>query len=594
MTQNAKKPKETRRRRAVRSVPSGTQPDLFVGVSSFGTPEWRRKRDTGFVDNDPEKITIGNQLLSTYLRNSKQEWIFVVREVIRSVDYAPFLQRYSRKGRAPYAPAAMLGLYLYGTMNGTDSLRSLEQLARLDLGAIYVCGGICPDHSSIGRFVHDHADLLAESFFENLTAAIFKRLGSSARLLAGDGSVFHAAASRRSTIKREAAELAAREAREAAQAEPSDEAAAERATKAEAVAAAANERAAARARAGKSVQSTQACTTDPEAAVLKDKRGQFLPAAHGSVLVNDQQLIVGQHVAPTCELTSVEPMFEQARRIAPDAGAEAVLLDGGYACGPVLDWAVENDVNLLAPVKEPAAPARTNGTDGGARVSTNGGAASADAGDSNEERAAGDAREASGQKKPKTYTKAEFFYDSKEDHYVCPAGQFLKRSGKGEDKRRGEQYDVYSASRRSCRACPLLDQCLGNSKEKRRRLNRYSSDETCEALRQVMAQPRARSLWDKRKVMAEPVFAEFRGAQRFNRFRRFGLRGERAEFALHACAHNLRRLVRLAAKAAEAAAATASQARVMLLVALYAAFCALRPRLAGRTATQCVRAAHTW
>jgi len=55
----------------------------------------------------------------------------------------------------------MMGLILYGVMQGVHSLRDLERLARLDLGCMWVSGGIMPDHANIGRFIVMHEDLLA-------------------------------------------------------------------------------------------------------------------------------------------------------------------------------------------------------------------------------------------------------------------------------------------------------------------------------------------------------------------------------------------------------------------------------------------------
>ena len=38
-------------------------------------------------------------------------------------------------------------------MLGVSSLRSLERLARIDLGAMWVTGGFAPDHANIGRLI---------------------------------------------------------------------------------------------------------------------------------------------------------------------------------------------------------------------------------------------------------------------------------------------------------------------------------------------------------------------------------------------------------------------------------------------------------
>jgi hypothetical protein len=60
-----------------------------------------------------------------------------------------------------------------------------------------------------------------------------------------------------------------------------------------------------------------------------------------------------------------------------------------------------------------------------------------------------------------------------------------------------------------------------------------------EALRQVMAQPRARQVFAQRKAMVEPVFSMLRERQGLNRFRR--RRRVRLEFRLHLTAYNLGR-----------------------------------------------------
>ncbi|MFC0709854.1 hypothetical protein [Azorhizophilus paspali] len=46
-------------------------------------------------------------------------------------------------------------------MQGIHSLRELKRLAQLDLGCMWVTGGITPDHANIGRFITFHGDLHA-------------------------------------------------------------------------------------------------------------------------------------------------------------------------------------------------------------------------------------------------------------------------------------------------------------------------------------------------------------------------------------------------------------------------------------------------
>ncbi|USE35108.1 transposase [Endozoicomonas sp. SCSIO W0465] len=56
-------------------------------------------------------------------------------------------------------------MILYGIMQGTTSLRAMERLARMDLGCMWVSGGIFPDHANVGRFINRHAEQLTGSFF---------------------------------------------------------------------------------------------------------------------------------------------------------------------------------------------------------------------------------------------------------------------------------------------------------------------------------------------------------------------------------------------------------------------------------------------
>lgn len=74
--------------------------------------------------------------LEEHLRQSGIRAPFVVADLLDDQDWMPFEERYAATGRAPYAPRAMMGLILYGIMHGVSSLRSLERLARVDLGVM--------------------------------------------------------------------------------------------------------------------------------------------------------------------------------------------------------------------------------------------------------------------------------------------------------------------------------------------------------------------------------------------------------------------------------------------------------------------------
>ena len=79
--------------------------------------------------------------------------VFFLKDVLRDLDFEPFHRVYrSAKGRPPYHPALMIGLFLYGAMRRTYSSRRLAELCQRDLACIYLTGGATPDYHTIGEF----------------------------------------------------------------------------------------------------------------------------------------------------------------------------------------------------------------------------------------------------------------------------------------------------------------------------------------------------------------------------------------------------------------------------------------------------------
>ena len=64
--------------------------------------------------------------------------------------------RYQASGRRPLHRRVLLGLVVYGIMQGKWSLWELERLALVDLGAWWITGRLQPDHSTIGKFIQLH------------------------------------------------------------------------------------------------------------------------------------------------------------------------------------------------------------------------------------------------------------------------------------------------------------------------------------------------------------------------------------------------------------------------------------------------------
>ncbi|WP_422452128.1 IS1182 family transposase [Endozoicomonas sp. ALC066] len=452
-----------------------------------------------FVAPDANSITLGNTSLKEHLELTDQKAPFTVASLLDGQDWSEFETRYAPQGRPPYAPRNMMGLILYGIMQGVTSLRTLERLARVDLGCMWVCGGIFPDHGIIGRFINMHSESMTGAFFESLTRVVLKKTDSGGNCLAGDGTVIEAACSSYNMIKQEAAQQALEAAREKADSEPDCTKSQKDLEKATSVHEAVIERNKKKKKNGRSGEAVVS-PTEPEATVQKMKRGQGYAASYKpSVLANSKRVVLGQTVDPTSETSAVKPMLDQAEQIT-ESPVDEMLLDAGYFSDDIIATSLERDISLLCPEgKEPGKP-----------------------------------------KASAKFQKGHFYYDEARDVYWCPAGKELVLIGQIKGSTRTKEQKHYGNG--PCEGCALKGQCTTNKKG--RRIKRYAMDDAKDVLRQVMQQPKAKKVFSKRKAMVEPVFAYLRDIQGLNRFRRKGLEKVKLEFGLHLLAYNLSRAVK--------------------------------------------------
>ena len=455
-----------------------------------------------FINPDPSSIHIGLTPLEKHLRQVGCKDPFVVRQLLQELDWSTFEQRYAPTGRAPYAPMAMMGLILYGVMQGISSLRELERLARMDLGCMWVSGGITPDHANIGRFIVIHEESLSGDFFEGLTRSVLKRCPSRSTRLAGDGTVVESAGSYYRLLKQQAAGEQASKARQAADANPDDPALERAARQAEKADEVLQQRIEARQAQGKNTDSVCVSATDPEAMMQPLKRGRGrAPSYKSSVLANEQRIIVAMGLDPSHEVRVIGPMLDLSKRVLGE-DPQSLMLDAGYFCNAIIKEALERDLDLLCP----------------------------------EGKQAGKAPESN-----HFYLKSQFQYLTDEDAYLCPNEQKLIPIGRCRGKTEESSYVRYGT--KACGDCPLKAHCTRS--EKGRVIKRYASDDAKDALREVMQHPGAQKVFSKRQAMVEPVFSVLGLKQGLKRFRRRGLAGVTREFALHVLAYNLSRAVAL-------------------------------------------------
>jgi hypothetical protein len=389
---------------------------------------------------------------------------------------------------------------VYGILNRAWSLRELEELAIRDVGAWWICGGKRPDHSTIGEFIQRHRAVLTEEFFATVVQTLVRRLQIAPGVVAGDGTVVEAVASRYATLKREAAQRAAETAQAHAAAAPQDENLRQQAAQHAQVAAVMEQRCQAREQKGDSAEHTRVAPAELEAVVQPRKDGVVRPAYRPSVLVHVSGLIVGQAVHPSSETAVVPTLLAQHRTV---FGTEppTALMDRSYCTPAVLRGNGQGEHRRVDAGGQSAARRRLGGTRAPAAASA----------------------------------KRSFATTRTRNAYVCPAGQWLTQVRQGRE-RAGYAYRMYATA--ACAGCALRGQCT-TSKQQGRTVKRYEGELIKELMAEVLRQPRARARYRQRAELAERPHAELRFRQGLTRFRRRGLAGAGVDYALHCLAFNL-------------------------------------------------------
>lgn len=302
-------------RRRQTQVPNTAQHRLSFPTKADAAPASPR-RARAFVTGETAHLYIGEQRADEYLRERGYGWIVALRQELAQVDLTLLEVNYLGGGRPPYAPQLMLGLIVYGLLSHRTTLRQLEQLAALDVGAWWLCGGQQPDHSTIGDFITRHAAVLTEEFFSELVRGLVHRRGIAAGVVAGDGTVIESAASRFGMLRREAS--APRD-----PAPPDGEGPAP-------------------------PRGPWSAPSDPAAVVQPRKDGPKRPAYRPSLLVHERGLIVAQHVEPSSEPAAIPPLLAQHQQVFA-AGPTRVLLDANYHTLDLLQGCAEQGVDVLCP-----------------------------------------------------------------------------------------------------------------------------------------------------------------------------------------------------------------------------------------------------
>jgi transposase len=138
-------------------------------------------------------------------------------------------------------------------------------------------------------------------------------------------------------------------------------------------------------------------------------------------------------------------------------------------------------------------------------------------------------------RKDGTFTRFDFTFDKRRNHYFCPAGKTLTTTG----RIAADNGIRYLAAVPDCRACPLKAKCCPGMSS--RRIVRDLDEDARDVARRKMKTKAFLKSRDLRKRV-EMRFAHLKTHHRFERMRLRGLSGARDEFHLAAIVQNLKTL----------------------------------------------------
>lgn len=410
-------------------------------------------------------------------------------------------------GRPGYDPRVLMGLFLWGHLNGIRSSRKLERECQRNLEVIWLCENLRPDFKTIADFRKDNGEGIKGVVVEFrrwcLAAGLYGQ-----EIVAVDGSKFKAVNSKeRNFTRKKLSQLMARERAKISEyleaVAEADEAEGE---EPELSAAQLQEKIAGLERylaeheeLERELQASgesQVSLTDPDARLMKTARGSEVSYNVQTVVDSKHKLIVAYEVTNEGnDLGQLALMAQQAKE-ALQVEELTVLADGGYYEGNGLKECEQAGVTAYVPQPQ-----------------------------------SGEA------KRRGIFEQKQFRYDQQRDLYVCPQGEELRLRSKTEA--RGKQFKVYKT--KACVGCPLRAQCT--TSKYGRKLVRWVDQEVIDRLQ---ARNRGRpELLKLRKTLAEHPFGTIKWGMNQGFFLLKGIHKVTAEFGLTVLSYNLKRVLNI-------------------------------------------------
>jgi transposase len=267
-------------------------------------------------------------------------------------------------------------------------------------------------------------------------------------------------------------------------------------------------------------------TSDPEAAMGRDKEKTFCPLYTSQFVVEPNSLVIlaFEVFAQATDTGTLAPLLDRTALVI-GLHLDAITADSAYATLQDLQECAQRGVELFAPVQENDFTARKR-----AERTTE-----------------------------RRVEREQFTWLPKEQTYACPQGHRLDYKGKSSKNRQGGRKVIehrFHCPPEHCRGCPLRQQCVRDP-EKGRTVKRLEGQELLDGHRVKMKTAEAQAKRKRRGEVIERSFADAKEHRNLRKLHGRGLGRARAEVGLVVMAQNALTLMRLRASRATAKENTA-------------------------------------
>ena len=456
----------------------------------------------------------------------KDHQCFVINEIIDKLNISCVENTYSDNGASAYDPRMLIKVIFYSYAKGIRSSRKIEDLAHENIVFRYLSANQFPDHGTINLFRKDHLKDL-----ENLFAQVVVLCDGLGIIdptdVSFDGSIFKASASKKSTYDKETINKLKKKIGEILQeAEQIDEEEdkkygnkrgysempeklkdpetrtreierlQEKMRKLEEADQAIKEKQAkAKTKTEKELNRNKTYnTTDPEAKLMKMKKGKtYQPAYNGQIATSNQIILAYDVTDDGVDTKLLIPMINKTENNTKKK-VEKAKADASYFSKDNIEEITKKEIDAYIPDKAKAIEERQERNN-----------------------------------EIPEYDRRNFKYDEKKDEFICPKNKILSfKEMNGEIKK-------YLCS--DCKNCPVKSQC---TKSKNRSINinprfeKYKKE-----MREKLNSEEGKNKYLERMSDVEPVFGNIIYNQKAGHFLCRGKPMVKREFGLSCLAHNL-------------------------------------------------------